>query len=310
MPRLVHIQVNTSTFRVPFRKRPSTRRRNAAVPRSNPKRHRICVNGNGVYMPLVTAGNVPPGTQFAESEAHESGTPGDVYVLAVTPDFSHMIFTSAFALTKNAPNLTATHGKNLFEWSASGLQLASVLPGGEAANGGILGADDSSIVHALSNDGSRVFWSPNTAESDPLYMRDTVTDKEVQVDAPAPGVSTPPADKARFQVASADGSEVFFTDEEPLTLDSKLTPVESNASSGKHDLYVCQIIEGAAGPKCDLTDLTVDQNTGETADVQPVVVGASEYGSAVYFVARGVLANGAEAGKDNLYVASEAGSRW
>ena len=56
-----------------------------------------------------------------------------------------------------------------------------------------------------------------------------------------------------------------------------------------------------------MTDLSVDQNAGEQANVQQGSVGASEDGSVVYFVATGKLARGAEAGKDNLYVESETG---
>ena len=49
--------------------------------------------------------------------------------------------------------------------------------------------------------------------------------------------------------------------------------------------------------KCDLTDLSVDSNPGEErAAVQGSVVGASEDGSFVYFVANGVLGDGAEHG--------------
>ena len=49
--------------------------------------------------------------------------------------------------------------------------------------------------------------------------------------------------------------------------------------------------------KCDLTDLSVDTNPGEErAAVQGSVVAASEDGSFVYFVANGVLGDGAEHG--------------
>lgn len=46
-------------------------------------------------------------------------------------------------------------------------------------------------------------------------------------------------------------------------------------------------------------------NAGEAADVQGVVLGASEDGSYVYFVAEGVLAPGGIAGEDNLYMSHE-----
>ncbi len=89
-------------------------------------------------------------------------------------------------------------------------------------------------------------------------------------------MAPPPADKASFQIASADGSKVFFLDEEPLTLDSKLKPVEPG-SGGTNDLYVYEVGTGT------LTDLSVDPNAGEQADVQDEVVGASEDGSVGVF---------------------------
>ena len=61
-------------------------------------------------------------------------------------------------------------------------------------------------------------------------MRDTRTEQTVQVNAPAPGVSPPSVENsARFQIASADGSKVFFLDEEPLTLDSTPGPGQDSA---------------------------------------------------------------------------------
>ena len=49
--------------------------------------------------------------------------------------------------------------------------------------------------------------------------------------------------------------------------------------------------------KCDLTDLSPDSNPGEErAAVQGCVLGASEDGSYVYFVANGVLGDGAAHG--------------
>jgi hypothetical protein len=255
-------------------------------------------NSDNLYTPLVTAKNVPPGTQFAASEANEAGVEAqDVHVVSVAPNLSRMVLESQYALTENATNTVATHGPpNVYEWSAGKLQLLTVLPDGKPIEGG--------DVDGFSSDGSRVFWSAGH-----LFMRDTATGKTVlQLDTPAPGVTPPSAGGAGYQAASADGSKVFFSDEEPLTLDSKLTPIEG--ASNPTDLYVCQIVEEAGVPACDLTDLTVDRNPGEEANVQYPLVGASEDGSAVYFIATGVLAGGAQRGKDNLYVAAETGSTW
>ncbi len=225
------------------------------------------------YQPLVTAGNVPPGIKFG---SHEDGPNGEVKALAVTPDLSHVIIQSESALTANA-----TEGpSNLYEWSGGRLQLVS------EASLGNLGERDTR--NALSSDGSRVFFTMD----EKVYMRDTVTGQTVQVNAPAPGVSPPPVNNPEFEMASADGSEVFFSEDYPLTLDS-----------GSRDLYVYDTVTDS------LTDLSVDQNAGEAAGLRGVV-GASEDGSVVYFVAEGKLAEGARPDEDNLYVESKTGSSW
>ncbi len=93
---------------------------------------------------------------------------------------------------------------------------------------------------------------------------------------------------AEFQVAASGGERVFFTDTQQLTLGS-------GAGSGSRDLYECEIEEVAGKPMCKLTDVTPAAG-GESAGVQEVVVGASEDGSYVYFVANGVLGDGGARG--------------
>jgi hypothetical protein len=250
----------------------------------------------GSYLPLVTANDVVPGVKFGEPRS-----PEDPKVIAVTQDFSHILFRSRFALTSNA--VEAGSG-NLYEWSGGRLQLVNVLPDGTASEGAFLGGSNGKETrNAFSGDGSHVFFQIGLFGEAALDERDTVTGQTVEVDAPAPGVSQPPANKASFQIASVDGSKVFFLDEEPLTLDSKLPPVLPGEDNYQGDLYVYET--GADS----LTDLTVDQNTGEEAEVR-TVVGTSEDGSIVYFEATGKLAEGAESGQRNLYVESETGSSW
>ena len=99
----------------------------------------------------------------------------------------------------------------------------------------------------------------------------------------------------KFQVENANGSRVFFTSE--------------------GDLYEFAVTASDVPFAGTVTDLTVDQHSGESADViseggKGGVLGASEDGSYVYFVARGVLAEGATAGAANIYVLHEAGGVW
>lgn len=237
------------------------------------------------YLPLVTAANVPAGTAFGGA-----GFSRQVHGLAATPDFSHVLLESEVPLTSNA-----VRGKeNLYEWSNGTLTLVSVLKDGTPVEGANLGANSHNIRHALSNDGSRVFFKGDSG----LYMRDTVSGQTVQVDAPEAGIAAPGGNPT-FQFASADGGTVFFLDGEPLTAGSRL-PI---AAFNSPDMYVYDTETGR------LDDLTVDTNGGEQADVQ-AVLGGSEDGSIVYFVASGALAPGAEAGGDNLYMVSQSGSTW
>jgi hypothetical protein len=95
---------------------------------------------------------------------------------------------------------------------------------------------------------------------------------------------------------------VFFSDPQRLTASSTATPQ-------KPDLYVCEVKEAVGGAlSCSLTDLSVDTNVGESANVEGITLGAATDGSSIYFVAKGALAPGAQSGKFNLYVAEAAGA--
>ena len=92
---------------------------------------------------------------------------------------------------------------------------------------------------------------------------------------------------------------VFFTDTQRLTANSRAG--NNRKQSSEPDLYACHMVEveeaGHKQLKCDLTDLSLDTNPGEErAAVQGSVLAASEDGSYVYFVANGVLGDGAEHG--------------
>jgi hypothetical protein len=256
-------------------------------------------DSSGSYVPLVTAANVtPPGTAFGSQGA-------EPHVIAATPDLAHVIFMTPLALTAKAISKGET---NIYEWAGGKFQLVNEPPVGSPFVREVVfgGQNDTNTRGALSRDGSRVFFQgkPEGAEDTLyVYMRDTVTEQTIAVSAPASGVSPPPTNEAHFQAASADGSHVFFTDDQPLTAGSKLKQVPPQ-SQGPEDLYVYNTEAGT------LMDLSVDQNVGEEAEVQGKVVGMNEGGTIVYFVATGKLAAGAQAGADNLYVASATDSTW
>ncbi|MGC1784856.1 MAG: hypothetical protein WA708_20240 [Acidobacteriaceae bacterium] len=242
------------------------------------------------YLPLVTAANVPPGKHFGEVDK------GNVIEFDdASPDLSHIVLGSEEALT---PNAGETNGEDsLYEWAGGSLRLVSLLPPNEkgeekpAAESGeaaYLGGYGSQLVrNAISSDGSRIVWEAGGH----LYLRDMSRGETIQLDVPQPEAEDELASpEPVFQGASSGGSKIFFTDQQRLTKDSK-------AKEREPDLYMFEVTSGSGEPlKGELTDLTKDANPKESADVQGDVLGYSEDGSWVYFVANGVLADGAEHG--------------
>ncbi len=209
-------------------------------------------------------------------------TPADAHFQGASADLSHVVFSELAALTPEAPSATVGGPEDLYEWDEGALRLLTVLPDGSPAIGSLPQASNGS--QAISEKGSHILFTSGGG----LYMR-VDGSSTVQVDASQVGGS---GGGGSFQAISADGSKVLFTDE------NQLTP-GSTAASGKPDLYECVLPEGAS--RCELSDLTVAQ-AGEHADVQRVSAFGSKDSSHVYFVAKGVLAEGAQSGQQNLYV--------
>jgi hypothetical protein len=236
----------------------------------------------GGFTPMVLAAGLPAGIEL-------TATGGLSMFQGASPDLGHIVLSSSVPLLPGVPN----NGRfTLYEWSGGSLRVVSVLPNNkQAAEENIdaaLGHKGFAVRHAVSDDGSRVTWADESGSGRHLYVRDVSLEKTVQVDVVEAGaqggVSAP-----FFETASSDGSKVFFKDQSKLTRDATSRP-------GEPDLYMCEVGEAAGKPKCTLTDLTVDGNPGESADVKEVVLGAGEDGRYVYFVANGVLAAGATPG--------------
>jgi hypothetical protein len=257
------------------------------------------------YTPLVTGkepyANVPPGTEFGGPELRSTGA---VELVAASSDFRHFALRSEVPLVEGAP-------PGLYEWSGGHLEPVTVLPadeGGEIINASFVGSGPGSVRGALSEDGSRVFWSRGNPLSSlsALYVRDTEAGESGRLDVKQAGASGSGTAHPIFQGASADGTVVFFTDSQQLTADASLQGA---------DLYRCELPPGSVASGCaSLTDLSVPTGAGESAEVQGIAAGVSEDGTKVYFVAKGVLdeapnklGDTAVAGQPNLYLWQQGG---
>jgi hypothetical protein len=241
---------------------------------------------NGEFTPLVTAANVPPGTEFGGTRG--TGGNGGVQFSGASPDLSHVVIESPVALTENA----VSGPKGLYEWTGGSLSLVSILPNktsaAEEGLGAALGNSDGfDVRHAVSDDGSRVVWT-TTGTKEELLVRDMRLKETVRLDVAEPGAQGG-GSAPKFETASSDDSKVFFTDQARLTKDA-------TSRQGEPDLYMCEVGESAGRLACTLKDLSVAENAKEAAHVEMNVLGASEDGRYVYFAANGVLAPGAKPG--------------
>ncbi|HEY3960880.1 MAG TPA: hypothetical protein VGL68_10265 [Solirubrobacteraceae bacterium] len=237
---------------------------------------------DGTFTPLVYAGNVPAGTKFGGTESKPELFGNGVNFVTATPDLSHVLVSSETSLVEGFDNEGAPA---VYEWSEGKLAPVTVLPN-ETATGGSVGYENFRVPNAISADGSRVVFSAGVGQ---LYMRDVTlgaTGKTLRLDV-AQGVKEPASPRAEFQFASTDGSRVFFTDQDRLTS-------EATAKQGQPDLYECQIEVSGETLSCALTDLSVDPHANEAADVLGAVIGSSEDGTRVYYVANGALGNSGE----------------
>jgi hypothetical protein len=234
--------------------------------------------------PGLEAGRTPGRYAYLRDSATGSFRllgPGIARFADSTAGDSRILFESREQLLPIAsPNVV-----NLYEWDGSRppgeeLSLAGVLPDGKAPVGGSVAGPGGSALggatggatgkfytqNTISVDGSRIFFSD--AGTGQIYMREPEAARTIPVSA-----GTQPA---YWRAATADGSEVFYTEGE--------------------DLY-----------RFDVESETRESLTSGAAGLLGTL-GISTDGSYLYFVATGVLANNensnkekAKAGKANLY---------
>jgi hypothetical protein len=259
---------------------------------------------DGSLQPLIT--EEPPKRSPVEFETRFAGANAGT---ASEPAFGHLAFEANDALTDVVPGIAPAAPEveafknpaaeecnvqgvncNLYEWAGGQLRLVNVLPGNASAaanavagSGRLLATNDfSDVDHAISDDGSRIFWS--SEETGHVYVR---VDGEETLEVPGPGSckkSLAVDARVCFLTASPDGSSVLLSNGQIYEL---------NEAGSVYEL-ASDLAEGQGGFKG--------------------ILGATEDLSRVYFIDTKALteaseenANGehAEAGKLNLYAWDE-----
>ncbi len=252
-----------------------------------------CAPGVDTYR-AVTLGGAPVWTNESLSYGERGLYPQP---LSLSNNLSHIVFSAEAGLALNSDPKASAPGEGehaeVYDLTGGELHLVSVLPGGSADPGeSRVGstrshiAADGSVFRAVSNDGSRVFWTSNPSASGTLYAR---VDDALTIPVSAT-VST--GSPALYQVASVKGSRVLFL-----------------SGGGLWEFDVDQALASA------------DPEEADPAAASPIagrsggVVGASEDLSYLYFTSREAIAEsganqfGDEAlpGEWNLYVRHETG---
>jgi hypothetical protein len=229
-------------------------------------------------------------------------------IVGVSSDLSRVVFQEYSYGAGLTPGASPKH-KHVYEWANGHLSLVDEPPEGVtfeaedsagAAHGLETPAGD--VWHAVSSDGSRVFFSAGDVTGPrgtgsgmgQLYVREVDRERTVEVSASKRTVADPNGLRpARYWGANTDGSRVFFTSKSELTNDANTGPADNAANLYEYDVETGVLI-----------DLTVDTNTGDVNGAGVLgLVTASDDGSYVYFVAEGKLGEGATSGQPNLYLA-------
>jgi hypothetical protein len=264
---------------------------------------------SGVYGALFGE-TLSPG--FCGTFAGAPGKDSKVIFAGETPDHAVRLFDSTAALVSPAVASTG-YGSDVYASSANGaLALVNILPNGSVEPHAVAGGPSEMLGNGpdlsgvISPDGSRIIWSSVTREEPiggqpaafpkGLYVRENPFSgaaRTVQLDAAVEGAPGP-SGEGEFWASAANGEKVFFTDCHKLTPDSTADEAggcaHESPRSGLNllktgsDLFEYEF--GSGGSK--LTDLTVDHDPSDAlgADVQGVI-GSSEDGDFVYFVAGG-----------------------
>ncbi len=157
-------------------------------------------NASGSYQPLSTV--TPPNRSSQEFGAPfaRNGEAFGRHFAGASADYSRLFFAANDVLASGAGDPSAG-ANNLYESFAGQLRTINVLPDGSAAPGASFGAEIEGsrvdLSHAISADGSRVFWTDLKTGS--LYVRESGETTRLI------------AEDATYLTASADGSKVLYT---------------------------------------------------------------------------------------------------
>lgn len=275
--------------------------------------------GSGHYELVDLAANiVTPSMKEGDPQSHFFGN-AEVWFVAASADWSHILFESNHDLTPEAEGLNPMYAK-AYEWDEGTVRLVGILPNGEPAEVSVPGKGAASLsnasfiheprpfennppgvkggvdINAMSEDGSRViFTGPpvgyyglaqepgNNPLAGNLYMRlDHQRTVQLNANERSAGLGPDAWAEATFTGATPDDSKVFFSTTQALTDDAVV-------NSEEHKIYMYNL-NAPEGQR--LTLITASSEPNQRYDLDRVasrsapvtVVGIGRDASYVYFV--------------------------
>jgi hypothetical protein len=219
-----------------------------------------------------------------------SASNGEVFHLDwVSDNCNQVLFDTSYKLLEGAP----ASGRGLYEWDEGTLRVAGVIPvpgPGEEAIGEAKAGSGSFLTNwdSMSGDGSKAFFTAISkvgadVGKTAIFMR---KGGSATVDA-TQSQTTTPDNGARYQSASADGSQLFFTANYGLAATTSAGASNCSSSGLGCDLYDYDTASGT------LSDLSADPNPADKKGAGVVgLLDVSSDGSYAYFAARGQLVAG------------------
>jgi hypothetical protein len=264
-----------------------------------------CGPGAGSYELITTVAPTEPAPEYSkENEPNAS-----LYFLlnqGFTPDGRLTVFRAPAKLTPEAANKDL---RQVYAHKDGQLHLVSVRPNGTAATHHSsvgtfqdVGADARSVslYHAVSADGSRIFWSEDTRpyisnrenggrgdQPGPLYVRLNPTEEQSAL-AGTPKHCTEPEKACTLQISEAPTARYLWA-----AVDGSIA-----IYSAEGNLYEFDVDKAIAGEPA--TTLIAGKLRGG-------ILGAAEDASRIYFVSEEARAAGAAADAPNLYLYERGG---